>query len=72
MQPLHKGRFGASMNSADLFFLKRYKISSLGGSKYNAGIMLGQYVASFVERFVILHVWESPPSKVSLYHGIAG
>ena len=39
MDPPNKGHFGDDMNSADLLFVERF--SSLGGSKYFTGIILG-------------------------------
>ena len=39
VEPPDKGHFGDNLNSADLFFVKRF--SSLGGSECFVGVILG-------------------------------
>ena len=51
MEPPNKGHFGDGINSADLSFVEKF--SSLGSSKCIVGIILGLYVMSFVERFIM-------------------
>ena len=52
MEPLNKGHFGDSINSADLFFVERF--SSLGGSKCYCRNYTGAISRVLCKRFVIL------------------